>query len=87
MKREEIKTILGESATDEVVTKLLDALHAEIEPHKTAAKTGIAKQLEKANGLLIAAFFCTRLYKAERGQMTPPVSHKTTRYERAVTIP
>ncbi len=57
MKREEIKTILGESATDEVVTKLLDALHAEIEPHKTAAKTGIAKQLEKANALLIAAFF------------------------------
>lgn len=39
MKREEIKNILGESATDEVVTKLLDALHAEIEPHKTAAKT------------------------------------------------
>lgn len=57
MKREEIKTILGEGATDEVVTKLLDALHAEIEPHKTAAKTGIAKQLEKANGLQIAAFF------------------------------
>lgn len=57
MKREEIKTILGEGATDEVVTKLLDALHAEIEPHKTAAKTGIAKQLEKANGLLIAAVF------------------------------
>lgn len=39
MKREEIKTILGEGAADEVVTKLLDALHAEIEPHKTAAKT------------------------------------------------
>ena len=39
MKREEIKNILGEGATDEVVTKLLDALHAEIEPHKTAAKT------------------------------------------------
>ena len=38
MKREEIKAILGESATDEVVTKLLDALHAEIEPFKTAAK-------------------------------------------------
>lgn len=39
MKREEIKNILGEGAADEVVTKLLDALHAEIEPHKTAAKT------------------------------------------------
>lgn len=39
MKREEIKNILGEGAADEVVTKLLDALHAEIEPHKTAAKS------------------------------------------------
>lgn len=38
MKREEIKAMLGEAATDEVVTKLLDALHAEIEPYKAAAK-------------------------------------------------
>lgn len=66
MKREEIKTILGEGATDEVVTKLLDALHAEIEPHKTAAKTGIAKQLEKANGLLIAAFLHPALQSRTR---------------------
>lgn len=47
MKREEIKTILGESAADEVVTKLLDALHAEIEPHKTAAKRGSQSSLKR----------------------------------------
>lgn len=36
--REQIKTILGEAAADEVVTKLLDAMHAEIQPYKDAAK-------------------------------------------------
>lgn len=38
MTREQLKAILPEGADDSVVTKILDALHAEIQPHKDAAK-------------------------------------------------
>ena len=38
MTREQLKAILPEGADDSAVTKILDALHAEIQPHKDAAK-------------------------------------------------
>ena len=38
MTREQLKAILPDGAEDSVVTKILDALHAEIQPHKDAAK-------------------------------------------------
>lgn len=38
MTREQLKSILPEGADDAAVTKILDALHAEIQPHKDAAK-------------------------------------------------
>ena len=38
MTREQLKAILPEGTEDSVVTKLLDAMHAEIQPHKDAAK-------------------------------------------------
>lgn len=38
MTREQLKAILPEGADDAAVTKILDALHAEIQPHKDAAK-------------------------------------------------
>ena len=47
MKREEIKAMLGEGATDEVVDKLLNAMHTEIEQHKKAAKTAQDALAEK----------------------------------------
>lgn len=47
MKREEIKAMLGEGAADEVVDKLLNAMHTEIEQHKKAAKTAQDALAEK----------------------------------------
>lgn len=38
MTREQLKAILPEGTDDAVVTRLLDAMHAEIQPHKDAAK-------------------------------------------------
>lgn len=38
MKREEIKAMLGEGAADEVVDKLLNAMHTEIEQHKKSGE-------------------------------------------------
>ena len=38
MTREQLKAILPEGADDTAVTKILDALHAEIQPYKDAAK-------------------------------------------------
>lgn len=38
MTREQLKAILPEGADDSAVTKILDALHAEIQPYKDAAK-------------------------------------------------
>lgn len=38
MTREQLKKILPEGTEDAVVTTILDALHAEIQPHKDAAK-------------------------------------------------
>lgn len=38
MTREQLKAILPEGTEDSVVTKLLDAMHAEIQPYKDAAK-------------------------------------------------
>ena len=38
MTREQLKAILPESADDTAVTKILDALHTEIQPYKDAAK-------------------------------------------------
>lgn len=38
MTREQLKAILPEGADDSVVTRILDALHAEIQPYKDAAK-------------------------------------------------
>lgn len=38
MTREQIKAMLPDGTEDAVVTKILDALHGEIQPHKDAAK-------------------------------------------------
>ena len=38
MTREQLKAILPEGADDSAVTKILDALHAEIQPYKDEAK-------------------------------------------------
>ncbi len=38
MTREQLKAILPEGADDSAVTKILDAMHAEIQPYKDAAK-------------------------------------------------
>lgn len=38
MTREQVKAMLPDGTDDAVVTKILDALHSEIQPHKDAAK-------------------------------------------------
>ena len=38
MTKEQIKAMLPDVTDDVVVTKILDALHGEIQPHKDAAK-------------------------------------------------
>lgn len=49
MTREQLKAILPEGTEDSVVTKLLDAMHAEIQPYKDAAKQAADDLAAKVN--------------------------------------
>lgn len=52
MTREQIKALLPEGCSESVVSKLLDAIHAEIAPYKANATSAgnLKEQLEKAQG-------------------------------------
>jgi len=54
MKRDELKKLLGDAATDEVIDKIMSMNGADIETHKTKA-TELQGQLDTANQQLTEA--------------------------------